>query len=73
MAVFNEVLAHEEKPEIGVYVPCIDYAGNYRIAKWDGKGWISRDINSTESPPYRDIMSWLKSYKNIHSLKNKSK
>lgn len=69
MALYDLVLSSDEKPELNIYVPCIDYGKEWRIAKWDGEGWVSRDINSTESPPYRPIMSWLKTI----TYNNKSK
>lgn len=70
MALWEEVYAANEKPEINVWVTIIDSDSNHRVARWTGKGWQARDINSTESPPYKEVYYWLRQ---IKYKKDKSK
>lgn len=59
MALWQEVFEAEEKPPLNIWVPTIDSTGNYRICRWTGLLWQSRDINSTESPEYKPVWIWL--------------
>lgn len=70
MALWEEVYAGNEKPKQNIWVPVIDSDQEHRIARWTGKFWQARDLNTTESPPYKPVTYWLRK---IEYKKDKSK
>jgi hypothetical protein len=72
MAVYHEIKAADLKPALNQWVTCIDVNNEYRIGRWTGEVWQSRDLNSTESPAYAPVVKWLQKRETYYERKIKN-